>query len=142
MPAVSARPGPERTRRWERRTLRITDFGLPAPEIGGEAYRTRLDERVQAAIAAGAVDLGTGDMFDALIEADRRTDQCRLTDEATRWWTRARQVLVRHERRYAHAERLRVDLSKALHAEVGKLEAIDRALAARRAEVERERGSR
>ncbi|WHT17565.1 hypothetical protein N8J89_31210 [Crossiella sp. CA-258035] len=127
-----ARPRPERTRWWSCRILRIIDFGLSAPEIGGAEYRGRLEAAVRSAIAAGAVDLGTGDMFDAMIEADRRVDQCRITEEASRWHTHALRVVLRHRRKRDRAERRRGDLASALAGESIKLDELDRMLAARR----------
>ncbi|WP_447007192.1 hypothetical protein ACRAKI_12280 [Saccharothrix isguenensis] len=127
-----ARPRPERTRWWSRRVLRIIDFGLSAPEIGGAEYRARLDTAVRTAISAGAVDLGTGDMFDIMIEADRRVDQCRITDEASRWHTHALRVVLRHRRERDRAWRRRDDLAAALAGESTKLDELDRMLAARR----------
>ena len=132
MARADGRPRPRRPRWWARRSLLITDFGLPAPEIGSAAYRDQLEARLRTAIAGGAVDLGTGDMFDAVIEADRRTDQCRLVDEASRWHTHAKAIVLRHRRRRDHAARRHEDLAAELAKEQDKLAALDVLLAERR----------
>lgn len=130
--AAQARRRPPRTRFWQRFRPWANDFALPAPEISGAAYQQRLHRLCAEALARGAADLATGDLFDRTVDADLQTDLRRIDEESSRCTTVVARAEAHRARRRERAEQRTSDLDIALAAEETKLADLDGELNNRR----------
>lgn len=125
-------PGPVTARWWWRPRFYMVFYRIPTPTITGAAYEKRLRDKCHEAITSGAVDAGTGGMFDRQIDADLGNDTAMISDQARRYEQRAGRVLHRHRLRKDKAARRAEHVSDDLIEEETKLGDLDKQVEARR----------